>query len=621
MLLIQIAQLKDSLSDSEDRIAVLNNQLDNYEKSKDSDMSQLQASFKTQMEMQELRHSKELEQQRVNFKDILAHVKADAAETIEQNNKSCQAKLQAMDDKKVRAEEALETEKMTITDLQKDNHRLVAFAAKNTGANLYLRQHHYGASTEQARLLSNRNPLTRVEEKELFMKCHPEAVADQDVSCLNTKRRDRKLNKQLRMNYAKNQPYTSTPAYKRWEDYVKLQEGESLKKRNGIVEKRIWHIVRMIPAHFEEEFVEVVTIRSKGKEDRNSLPKETRAVPGVPFCSEAISFILTEHFCFNTTWANIARKLSYYGLNISDSTLGDIAHRCIRYIKKEMEDTWVAELYKTGYWMIDETVAKVATCDEKTGKKTYHSKYMWGIRANALKLSWFIYENGSRGAKVIKPYLDKFKGFFTTDGYIAYKIYEKIEKAPQKRCACLTHIRRYFVDALYESKRLMSWFINKFRMLFEIEAECKESGLEGDARKQKRIEKSSTILQEIQDKFGLVMAAGIDKLGNATKSALNYIKKEWKAMKRIIDSGEAEISNNLCEQMMRHIKINLRNSQNIGSEKCAKDFCFMYSLIESCGFNQLSPMEYISALLRRLPTITTGKERRDMLPCYYKNQK
>lgn len=90
-------------------------------------------------------------------------------------------------------------------------------------------------------------------------------------------------------------------------------------------------------------------------------------------------------------------------------------------------------------------------------------------------------------------------------------------------------------------------------------------------------------------------------------------------MKRIIDSGEAEISNNLCEQMMRHIKINLRNSQNIGSEKCAKDFCFMYSLIESCGFNQLSPIEYISALLRKLPTITTNKEKHDMLPCYYKN--
>lgn len=217
------------------------------------------------------------------------------------------------------------------------------------------------------------------------------------------------------------------------------------------------------------------------------------------------------------------------------------------------------------------------------------------------------------------PYLDRFKGYFTTDGYIAYKIYEKIENASQKRCACLTHIRRYFVDALYENKRLMSWFINKFKMLFEIEAECKEKGLVGDARKQKRIEKSSAILQMIEDKFGLVMKAEIDKLGNATKSALNYIEKEWKAMKRIIESGEAEISNNLCEQMMRHIKINLRNSQNIGSEKCAKDFCFMYSLIESCRFNQLSPIEYICALLKKLPTITTNKDIHDMLPCYYKH--
>lgn len=29
--------------------------------------------------------------------------------------------------------------------------------------------------------------------------------------------------------------------------------------------------------------------------------------------------------------------------------------------------------------------------------------------------------------------------------------------------------------------------------------------------------------------------------------------------------------------------------------------CFMYSLVESCGFNSLSPMKYISHLLAYLP--------------------
>ncbi|MDO4744657.1 MAG: transposase, partial [Clostridia bacterium] len=79
-----------------------------------------------------------------------------------------------------------------------------------------------------------------------------------------------------------------------------------------------------------------------------------------------------------------------------------------------------------------------------------------------------------------------------------------------------------------------------------------------------------------------------------TQAALKYINNEWTAMENVLKFGDAELSNNLCEQMMRHIKTNLKNSQNIGSEKCAGNFCFMYSLIESCQLNAISPIKYIS---------------------------
>lgn len=39
-----------------------------------------------------------------------------------------------------------------------------------------------------------------------------------------------------------------------------------------------------------------------------------------------------------------------------------------------------------------------------------------GIRANSVNLSYFIYEDGSRGAKAIRPFLGGFLGFYTTDG-------------------------------------------------------------------------------------------------------------------------------------------------------------------------------------------------------------
>lgn len=39
-----------------------------------------------------------------------------------------------------------------------------------------------------------------------------------------------------------------------------------------------------------------------------------------------------------------------------------------------------------------------------------------------------------------------------------------------------------------------------------------------------------------------------------------------------------ELINNLSEQIIHHIKMNLKNCLNIGSEKSAVDTAFMYSL-------------------------------------------
>ena len=84
-----------------------------------------------------------------------------------------------------------------------------------------------------------------------------------------------------------------------------------------MIERRLKHMVVMVPPHFEEVFVEVATVRCHG-EERDTYVLENQVVPGVPFDAEMISFILTEHYCFNTTWANIAKKLAYYGVHMND---------------------------------------------------------------------------------------------------------------------------------------------------------------------------------------------------------------------------------------------------------------------------------------------------------------
>jgi len=93
-----------------------------------------------------------------------------------------------------------------------------------------------------------------------------------------------------------------------------------------------------------------------------------------------------------------------------------------------------------------------------------------------VKLAWFIYDEGSRGTAVIKPYFNAFKGFLSTDGYVVYKLLDDMEHPDQTHCSCLTHIRRLFINALNEHRSLAKWFINKIAVLFSNDKKCAEKG-------------------------------------------------------------------------------------------------------------------------------------------------
>lgn len=80
--------------------------------------------------------------------------------------------------------------------------------------------------------------------------------------------------------------------------------------------------------------------------------------------------------------------------------------------------------------------------------------------------------------------------------------------------------------------------------------------------------------------------------------------------------GDVELSNNLSEQMMRRIKMSLKNAGNIGSERSARHNAFMYSVIESCKMVRRNVEDYLKYLLNRLRTARDGDELTNCLPCY-----
>lgn len=101
------------------------------------------------------------------------------------------------------------------------------------------------------------------------------------------------------------------------------------------------------------------------------------------------------------------------------------------------------------------------------------------------------------------------------------------------------------------------------------------------------------------------------------RRAVNYIINQWKSLRNILKDGSAEISNNLCEQRMKPVKLLLKNCMNIGSEDAAENSAFIFSLIESCKLNDIAPQDYLKHLFE---CILHGKvcDKTDLLPCFYK---
>ena len=96
---------------------------------------------------------------------------------------------------------------------------------------------------------------------------------------------------------------------------------------------------------------------------------DEQIIPGVCFDLDLIVFVLTEHFCYNTPFKGIIRKLNNLGLSMNDKTLGDNVHRIIGHLRKQMSEVWEQEIMKATYWMLDETPGLVGVTDDDGNKK------------------------------------------------------------------------------------------------------------------------------------------------------------------------------------------------------------------------------------------------------------
>lgn len=487
------------------------------------------------------------------------------------------------------------------------------------------RKHRFARSSEQTRLLNNREVDTVAQGKADFDGTKIENSSDKEdkededgSSKASSGKPKTKPGTEKKPRSPKKKTKVDKTVVHEVDSYYNLPEGARFMYREGKMDVTCYRVIEHVKAYNVEHLYKVARVQLADGSFVNTMKHPLGRLGGI-FSPTLLAQIIGWKYAYHLPLNRIRKLLADQGVHIGKSTINKYIQDGMTQIRLFIEAPFKKSVQDTNYLMIDETTELVGVRDEDTASKAYKKKYLWAFFAKLKKMVYYVYEKGSRGGKIVKDFLEGFKGAISTDGYVGYQIFDDHARYPDiMHVGCWTHTRRLFVEAVESDRRAMDMIL--------LVAE-----LFTTADTHRLLELSPKQLEELRNHdFGIILgkiktlARKFEKdtqlMANPLMAkAVNYMLNQWKSLENITKCGYAEISNNLCEQRMKTVKLNLKNCQNIGSEEAAKNAAFMFSITESCSLNGVNPVDYIKHLLDCICN-NSKQDKTSLLPCFYKSE-
>lgn len=396
------------------------------------------------------------------------------------------------------------------------------------------------------------------------------------------------------------------------DEYYTLPEGGRFMNRNGVPDVWEYRVIEHVRVHNVEHVYKVARVKLADGTFTSTMEHPLKKLGGI-FSPELLARLLCLKYDFSMPENRQIRLLAREGVHISNTTLNSYIHNGIAKLKEFIGDVFKEFVQQAKYLMVDETTELVGV-ETKEGK-AYRRKYLWAFFAKHVKMVYYHYNNGSRSSDAARSFLEHFMGTISTDGYTVYRMFDG-EGSKALHIGCWTHCRRLWVDALPSDRQAMD-IIDPIGDMFRNEDLFRMMQLSSGQIKEKRLKLTGPILEHIHHKVAMMLQDAKTMANELMRKAANYTINQWKSLRNILKDGAAEISNNLCEQRMKPVKLLLKNCMNIGSEDAAENSAFIFSLIESCKLNDIDPQDYLKHLFE---CILHGKDcdRKALLPCFYK---
>jgi transposase len=316
---------------------------------------------------------------------------------------------------------------------------------------------------------------------------------------------------------------------------------------------------------------------------------------------ESIAHIATQKFVMGSPLYRQEQELKAKGIELSRQTMSNWLIKATELHLLPIYEKMKIDIKDNEVLHADETTLQVL---REPGKRAQSRSYMWLYRTGGdNKYPIILYEyQPDRKNRHPREFLDYWKGYLHTDGYVAYKsLPEDISIV-----CCFSHARRKFTDALTalenhpdsdKKKTIAGKGASYCNALFKIERDIKD--IDFAEKKAKRQKFSKPILDEMFTWLNGVNASGKSQTG----IALTYLKNQWKYLIKYIDDGRLEISNNRAERSIKPFVIGRKNFLFANTPKGAQTSAVLYSIIETAKENGLDPYRYLTYIFTKSPNM------------------
>lgn len=195
-------------------------------------------------------------------------------------------------------------------------------------------------------------------------------------------------------------------------------------------------------------------------------------------------------------------------------------------------------------------------------------------------------------------FLREFSGFLQADAYSGYDRLYADRKRAVTEVACWAHARRKFFEAQDSDPMRAMVMLAYIRLLYAVERQARELGLEGAGRLALRQEQSLPILTDIEAYLKREQPHVLPK--SPIGEAIGYALGNWAALRRYTQDGDLAIDNNGAERALRPVAVGRKNWLFFGSDNGGRTAAILTSFITTCKRLHIDPFAYLRDVFERI---------------------